>query len=113
MKAFSSSVAVCAVVATCALMASNVLGVSEGLHARLGALPLALIGIAYALLQVGLKPGRTTLWRRLLLALAFLLWAVDQLLPAGRLATLTGDVVVSIYVIDLFWMMGEQKNPEP
>jgi hypothetical protein len=40
----------------------------------------------------------------LLLASAFILWAVDQLLPPGQLATLIGDAVISAYVLDLYWM---------
>jgi hypothetical protein len=79
-------------------------------NAWLSALPLALVGIGYALLQIPLKPNRTTLLKRLLLAAAFVFWAVDQMLPPGRLATFIGDAVISAYVVDLFWMMQDQNE---
>jgi phosphatidylserine synthase len=107
---------VVAVLATCALLfaalllLSNIRMPSAGIHTWLGALPLALVGIAYALLQIRLKPDRTTLLKRLLLAGTFVLWAIDQFLPAGPLATLVGDIVVSAYVLDLYWIIQEQKN---
>ena len=57
-----------------------------------------------------------TLLKRLLLAATFVIWAVDQLLPLGRFATLIGDVVIAAYVLDLFWLSQEQAstaNPTP
>src|SRR5271166_3328148 len=42
--------------------------VSDGVHAWLSSLPLALAGLGYILLQIDLKPSRQTLWKRLLLA---------------------------------------------
>ena len=51
-----------------------------------------------------------TLLKRLLLAGAFIGWGVDQLLPAGRVALFLGDAVIAAYVLDLFWISGEQKN---
>jgi hypothetical protein len=91
------------------LLFSNVPSTPAWAHSWLGSLPLALAGIAYASLQLRLKPGRRTLFRRLLLAATFLLWAVDQVLPPGRMAMLIGDLVVSAYVLDLYWMIEEQE----
>jgi hypothetical protein len=48
--------------------------------------------------------------KRLLLAGTFILWAIDQLLPSGRIAMVIGDVVVSAYVLDLFWIIQEQEE---
>jgi hypothetical protein len=48
-----------------------------------------------------------TLLKRLLLAGTFVTWAVDQLLPAGQLATFIGDVVITAYVLDLYWLIQE------
>ena len=81
-------------------------------HAYLSSLPLALAGIGYALLQIQLKPPVRTLLKRLLLAAAFVLWAVDQLLPDGRTAVFIGDVVIAAYVADLFWMIRDQQRGE-
>ena len=46
----------------------------------------------------------------MLLAGTFILWAVDQLLPSGRLAMFIGDAVVAAYVLDLFWIIQEQEE---
>jgi hypothetical protein len=81
---------------------------SARLHAYLSALPLAMAGIAYAVLQFRLRPARRTLLKRLLLAATFTIWAVDQLLASGRLATFIGDVVIAAYVLDLYWLIQEQ-----
>lgn len=54
--------------------------------------------------------ARWTLLERLLLAAAFILWAIDQFLPSGKLAMLVGDAVVSAYVLDLFWIVQEQRK---
>ena len=88
---------------------SNLPATPAWAHAWLGSLPLALVGIAYLSLQLRLRPDRRTLFRRLLLAATFLLWAVDQVLPPGRIAMLIGDLVVSAYVLDLYWIIQEQE----
>ena len=102
--------AACALLSSALLLLSNVRLTSTPVHTVLSSLPLALIGIAYAVLQIRLKPDPTTLAKRLLLAGTFILWAVDQLLPPGRLANVVGDFVVSAYVTDLYWIIQEQRN---
>jgi len=79
-------------------------------HVWLSSLPLALAGMGYALLQVQLKPPVRTLLKRLLLAAAFVLWAIDIQLPGGRIAVFIGDVVIAAYVADLFWMIRDQQS---
>jgi hypothetical protein len=98
----------CALLCAALLLASNLPFVSTRAHAWLSSLPLALAGIAYALLQIHLRPSRRTLLKRLLLAASFIFWAIDQLLPSGRLATFIGDAVISAYVLDLLWIIQEQ-----
>jgi hypothetical protein len=100
----------CALLCSTLLLLSNLQLTSMRAHAWLSAFPLALAGIAYAVLQIRLNPNRRTLVKRLILAAAFVLWAIDQLLPSGRLATIVGDVVVSAYVLDLFWIIQEQRQ---
>lgn len=80
------------------------------IHGWLSALPLLLGGAGFAVLQLRIRPPRTTLWRRLLLAAAFLGWGIDQLLPAGRVALFLGDAVIAAYVLDLFWMANDQAS---
>jgi hypothetical protein len=94
----------CALVCSAFLLISNLQSTTAPTHAWLSSFPLALAGIGFAVLQIRLRPARETLLRRLLLAAAFILWAVDQLLPPGQLATFIGDAVISAYVLDLYWM---------
>ena len=101
------------ILAKCALVAAGLLLVANqfvnaGAHAYISSLPLALIGVGYMLLQIELKPRRPVLLKRLVLAGAFLLWAVVQLLPSGPLAVFLGDTVIAAYVLDLFWVMQDQ-----
>jgi len=90
------------------LLLSNVPLISNTLHSYLSSVPLAVAGIGYAILQLRAGPPRGTLFKRLLLAATFVIWAVDQLLPPGRVATLIGDVVIAAYVLDLYWITQEQ-----
>ncbi len=97
----------------CALLAAGVLlltsqFVPPEVHAYVSSVPLALAGIGYALLQIQLRPRRAILLKRLVLAGAFLLWAVVQLLPSGPLAVFLSDTVIAAYVLDLFWVMRDQ-----
>jgi len=105
------------------LLLSNVPATPDRLHAYLSSAPLAIAGIGYAILQLRAGARGGTLYKRLLLAATFVIWAVDQLLPTGRLATLIGDVVIAAYVLDLFWLsqeqlsamkgLGDSQNPNP
>ena len=107
-----------AILCWCSLATAGVLlavnpFVKADTHAFISSLPLALAGLAYIVLQVRLRPSRHLLLKRLLLAAAFLLWAVVQLLPPGRLSLFLGDAVIAAYVLDLFWMMQDQRRGEP
>jgi hypothetical protein len=75
-------------------------------HAPISAAPLLLIGAASLGFQILTRPKPLDLFKALLVSSAFILWGIDQMLPAGRLATTVGDVVIVLYVIDLGWMMG-------
>ena len=97
-----------ALVLAAVLLLSNLPLLSARVHAYLSALPLAMAGVAYAILQFRLRPGRRTMLKRLLLAATFMIWAVDQLLPSGRWATFIGDTVIAAYVLDLYWLIQEQ-----
>jgi hypothetical protein len=92
------------------LLLSNLPVIPGRLHAYLSAVPLAIAGLAYATLQFRLRPARGTLLKRLVLAATFMAWAVDQLLPSGRLATFISDAVITAYVLDLFWLSQEQAS---
>ena len=107
----TGSVTTGALVTSAILLISNLpLTAARASNPWLSSLPLALVGVAYAVLQIPLKPDRVTLLKRLLLAAAFVLWAVDQVLPPGPMTTFIGDVVISAYVVDLVWMMRDQTG---
>ncbi len=76
-------------------------------HAPISAAPLLLIGAASLAFQVIRRPGLLDLFKAILVSLAFLLWGVDQLLPAGWVATTLGDIVIILYVIALGWMIAD------
>jgi hypothetical protein len=99
-----------ALVCSTLLLLSSLPFSSTRAHAWLSSLPLALAGSAYAVLQIRLRPRRRTLARRLLLAATFVLWAIDQLLPSGRVSIFIGDAVVAAFVLDLFWIIQEQME---
>jgi phosphatidylserine synthase len=92
------------------LLLSNLQVTSTKAHAWLTSAPLALAGVAYAVLQIRLRPDRWTLVKRLFLSASFVFWAIDQFLPSGQLAMFVGDAVVSAYVLDLFWIIQEQRE---
>jgi hypothetical protein len=105
------------ILAKCSLLGAGVLLVANQfvpaeVHPFLSSFPLAIAGLGYTLLQVHLKPPRLILLKRLVLAAAFLLWAVVQLLSPGRLAVFLGDAVIAAYVLDLFWIMQDQGESE-
>ena len=74
-------------------------------HAPLSAAPLLFIGVAYLGFQMIIRPSPLDLFKALIVSSAFILWGVDQLLPAGWFATTLGDIVITLYVVDLGWMM--------
>src|ERR1700693_5235939 len=95
---FTWVVVVLALVAGVALLTSDVF-LTILPHAPVSAAPLLFIGAAYLGFQVLLRPTPLDL------CTAFILWGVDQLLPFGRVATTLGDVVITLYVIELGWVM--------
>ncbi len=90
------------------LLVSDLPIVPDRWHSYLSSVPLAIAGIAYAILQARARPPLGILLKRLLLAATFVMWAIDQLLPPGRIATFVGDGVIAAYVLDLYWLIREQ-----
>jgi hypothetical protein len=75
-------------------------------HAPVSAAPLLLVGAAFLGFQVLTRPKPLDLFKALLVSSAFILWGIDQMLPPGWWASTLGDLVITLYVIDLGWMMG-------
>lgn len=74
-------------------------------HAPVSAAPLLLIGAASLGFQALNRPKLLDLLKALIVSSAFILWGIDQLLPSGGVATTLGDVVITLYVLDLGWVM--------
>jgi hypothetical protein len=77
-------------------------------HAPVSALPLLLIGLASLCFQIITRPALLDFFKAMIVSAAFLLWGIDQLLPASWLATTLGDIVIILYVVDLGWMMRDR-----
>jgi hypothetical protein len=76
-----------------------------GAHDLLGALPLALIALAYLVYQTVRRPSPAELFKAILLSIAFLLWAANQFWPEAARATLYNDLAIALFVLDVFLVM--------
>jgi hypothetical protein len=74
-------------------------------HELLGAVPLALVAFAYLLYQGAHRPAPREWIKALILAVAFLFWAANQLRPAMRQAALFNDIAIALFVLDVFLVM--------
>jgi hypothetical protein len=74
-------------------------------HDFLAGFCLALIAVAYLVYQIAHRPPRLELAKAILLALAFLFWAANQLWPALPQATLFNDIAIALFVLDVFLVM--------
>src|SRR5271166_2937288 len=74
-------------------------------HDLLGALPLALIAVAYLVYQSIRQPGPAELFKATLLAIAFLFWAANQYWPDSPHATLYNDIAIALFVLDIFFVI--------
>jgi peptidoglycan/LPS O-acetylase OafA/YrhL len=71
-------------------------------HNFLGALPLAMIAIAYLFYQSVRRPAAKEFVKAIMLAAAFLLWAANQFWPDLPQATLFNDLAIALFVLDVF-----------
>src|SRR5579872_7009152 len=114
LRLFRGGLAVLALLASAALLMLDFApSILSGLrHAPASAAPLLLIGLSYIALQPLARPSPMELLQRLMLGSAFVLWGIDQLLPPGPAATIIGDVVITLYVIDLGLIIKEHLRRE-
>jgi len=71
-------------------------------HDVIAAFPLAMIAIAYLVYQAAHRPAAKEFAKAVLLALAFLFWAANQLWPDLKQATLFNDIAIALFVLDVF-----------
>jgi len=74
-------------------------------HDLLAAFPLALIALAYLVYQSAHRPSLMEVLKAILLSIAFLLWAANQLWPDLPQATLFNDLAIALFVLDVFLVM--------
>ena len=74
-------------------------------HDFLGAFSLAMIAVAYLVYQLVHRPPGRELIKAILLAIAFLFWAANQLWPSSPQATLYNDIAIALFVFDVFLVM--------
>ena len=75
---------------------------SAGTHRILASFPLAMIAFAYLIYQTRHRPALVEVVKAILLAVAFLFWAANQLWPDSRQATLFNDMAIGLFVLDAF-----------
>jgi hypothetical protein len=76
-----------------------------GAHDFLAAFPLAMIAVAYLVYQAAHRPAALEFVKAIMLAIAFLFWAANQLWPDLRQATLFNDIAIALFVLDVFLVM--------
>jgi hypothetical protein len=87
---------------------------SSKLHSDLGALALITIGASYVCLQVISRRPRRALVKGIILGTAFVLWGIEQFLPAGRWTTAMDTAVIVIFVVDMgMVLMDGPERPLP
>jgi hypothetical protein len=74
-------------------------------HDFLAAFPLATIAFAYLVYQTAHRPPFRELVKAILLAVAFVFWAANQLWPDLRQAILFNDIAIDLFVLDVFLVM--------
>ena len=82
-------------------------------HDYLGAFPLAMIALAYLVYQTAHRPPFRELMKAIMLAVAFLFWAANQLWPDLRQATLFNDIAIALFVLDVFLVMSGWPATSP
>src|SRR5450631_3867742 len=78
---------------------------SGHLHAVLEAFSLAGIAVAYPLYQSAHRPQRAEWIKAIMLAVAFLFWAANQIWPDPKQALLFNDFAIALFVLDIFLVM--------
>ena len=76
----------------------------------ISAASLLLIGVSFLIVQAIQRPCLVELLKNALLAGAFLLWGVVEMMRQSDLQKKLGDVVIALYVVDLAWVIFATLN---
>jgi hypothetical protein len=82
-------------------------------HDFLAASSLAMIAFSYLVYQIAHRPARMEFAKAVMLAVAFLFWAANQLWPNLRQATLFNDIAIALFVLDVFLVMAGWPPTSP
>jgi uncharacterized membrane protein len=82
-------------------------------HEFLASFPLALIACAYLVYQAARRPPRMEFVKAILLSIAFLFWAANQLCSDLPQATLFNDIAIALFVLDVFLVMAGWPATSP
>ena len=74
-------------------------------HDLLGAFPLAMIAVAYLVYQSVHWPSAKEWLKAVLLAIAFLFWAVNQFWRNPHQAMVCNDIAIALFVLDVFLVL--------
>ncbi len=64
-----------------------------------------MIAFAYLLYQSAHRPARMELVKAILLAIAFLFWAANQMWPDLPQSNLFNDIAIGLFVLDVFLVL--------
>ncbi|MBE3604922.1 hypothetical protein IMX07_14975 [bacterium] len=82
-------------------------------HAPISAAPLLMVGAAFMAVLPLTRPGWLEFTKRAMVGAAFILWGIAQLMPPGAAATTLGDLVITLYVIDLALVIHDWRSTPP
>jgi hypothetical protein len=74
-------------------------------HDKLAAISLALIAVSYLVYQAAHRPPWREWAKAVMLALAFLFWAANQVWPDAHQAIVLNDFAIALFVFDVFLVM--------
>ena len=74
-------------------------------HDPIAAFALGMIAFAYLVYQSAHRPPFREVLKAVLLAVAFVFWAANQLWPNPRQAILFNDIAIALFVFDVFLVM--------
>lgn len=113
-RAIGGGVAFAAVIVGIVLLVGDAAGLTgRAAHAPISAAPLLMVGAAFMAVLPLTRPGWREFLKRGMVGVAFILWGIAQLMPPGTAATTLGDLVITLYVIDLALVIHDWRSTPP
>jgi hypothetical protein len=114
-RAIGGLVAFAAVIAGVVLLVGDAAAglTARAAHAPISAAPLLMVGAAFMAVLPLTRPGWLEFTKRAMVGAAFILWGIAQLMPPGAAATTLGDLVITLYVMDLALVIHDWRSTPP